>query len=169
MGQAPAEQQESPGMWVQSRQYSGRVVSVTNALIFDEPVYNYTRDFPFIFEEMHLPVSFKDDRGRAEQILLEAARRYAVPDARIPADAMRELQRRYFLEGTDVAPKVYWRITDNWLELTVRFVADTHGVREIKDRMSRHILQAFDEAGIGIASSTYEIVGVPPLRIEDAR
>jgi hypothetical protein len=30
--------------------------------------------------------------------------------------------------------------------------------------MSRQILGAFDEAGIGIASATYDIVGFPPLR-----
>ena len=129
MGQPPEERQESPGMWVESRQYSGRLVSVSSAQIFDEPVYNYTRDFPFIFEEMRLPISFKDDRGRAEEILLDAAR----------------------------------------LQLTVPFVADTHDVREIEERMSRHILQELDKAGIGIASATCEIVVVPPLRIEDAR
>lgn len=32
--------------------------------------------------------------------------------------------------------------------------------------MSRDILEAFDEARIGIASATFEIVGLPPLRIQ---
>jgi len=31
--------------------------------------------------------------------------------------------------------------------------------------MSRDILRGFDEAGIGIASATYDIVGMPPLRV----
>ena len=31
--------------------------------------------------------------------------------------------------------------------------------------MSREILAALDEAGIGIASATYEITGVPPLQV----
>lgn len=31
--------------------------------------------------------------------------------------------------------------------------------------MSRDILAALDAAGIGIASGTYEIVGVPPLTV----
>ena len=59
MGQPPAEQSEKPRMWVEARQYSGRIVSVSNAMIFDEPVYNYSRDFPYIWEEMHIPVSYK--------------------------------------------------------------------------------------------------------------
>ena len=47
MGQPPAEQAEDPGMWVMARQYTGRLVTVTNDKIFDEPVYNYSREFPF--------------------------------------------------------------------------------------------------------------------------
>ncbi len=33
-------------MWVASRQYTGRIVTVSNDKLFDTPVYNYTRDFP---------------------------------------------------------------------------------------------------------------------------
>jgi small-conductance mechanosensitive channel len=168
MGQPPAEQQETPGMWVEARQYSGRIVSISNAQIFDEPVYNYTRDFPYLWEEMRIPVSYKDDRARAEQIILEAARRHALKEGELPAESLRELQRRYFMRGAGLEPRVYWRITDNWVELAVRFVVTEEGIREVKDRMSRYILAEFDKAGIGIASATYDIVGLPPLRISRA-
>ena len=47
MGQPPAVQNADPAMWVRARQYTGRVVTLTNDKIFDSPVYNYTRDFPF--------------------------------------------------------------------------------------------------------------------------
>ncbi len=40
------------------------------------------------------------------------------------------------------------------------------GGRDLKDTMSRDILEAFDKAGIGIASATFEIVGIPPLRLQ---
>ena len=70
MGQPPAVQQDDPGMWVHSRQYSGRIVTISNSEIFEQPVYNYTQDFPYIWEEMLFPISFKDDRNRAEQIIL---------------------------------------------------------------------------------------------------
>jgi len=81
-------------------------------------------------------------------------------------DALREMERRYVLQRPDIKPRVSCRLTDNWLELTVRFVARDHGVREVKDAMSREILAALDEAGIGIASATMEIVGLPPLRLD---
>ncbi len=31
--------------------------------------------------------------------------------------------------------------------------------------MSREVLSELDEAGIGLASATFEVVGVPPLRV----
>ena len=44
MGQPPPVQNADPAMWVQGRQYTGRIVTVSNAKMFDEPVFNYTRE-----------------------------------------------------------------------------------------------------------------------------
>jgi small-conductance mechanosensitive channel len=169
MGQPPAVQSADPAMWVQSRQYTGRVVSVSNARIFDEPVYNYTREFPYLWEELRLPVAYGADRRRVERIMLEAAERHGVQAAALSAEALEEMRRRYFLNTADIRPRVYYRLTDNWLELTVRFVVPEIGIREQKDAMSREILDRLEQAGIGIASTTLEIVGFPPLRIQDGR
>ncbi len=166
MGQPPDVQDADPAMWVHARQYTGRIVTVSNSKVFDEPIYNYTREFPYVWEEMRLPVSYKDDRNRAEQILLEVANRHTAKLRDISEEQFKELERRYFLERADLVPKVFWRLTDNWLELTVRFIARTHGIRALKDAMSRDIISALDQANIGIASSTYDIVGMPPLRVQ---
>ena len=169
MGQPPTVQKADPAMWVQSREYTGRIVTVTNARIFDEPVYNYTRDFPYIWEELALPITYAADRNRAERILLDAAERHTVPISELSQEALQEMQRRYAVKAVEMKPKVYYRLTDNWLELTVRFIVRDHGIRGLKDAMSRDILLALDQAGIGIASATFEIVGLPPFRIEEGR
>ena len=169
MGQPPPVQGAAPAMWVQSREYTGRIVTVSNAKIFDEPVYNYSRDFPYLWEELSLPITYSSDRSRAEDILLEVAERHTVPITELGQEALEEMQRRYVVKAAEMRPKVYYRLTDNWLELTVRFIAKDHGIRGLKDGMSRDILKALDDAGIGIASATFEIVGLPPLRIEDVR
>ncbi|TFI57070.1 mechanosensitive ion channel [Sphingomonas parva] len=165
MGQPPPVESAEPAMWVHSRQFTGRIVTVSNDKIFDEPVYNYTYHFPYVWEEMRLPISYRDDRDAAERILLEAAQRHAVQTDELNEGHRAELERRYQLPLGDISPKVYWRITDNWLELAVRFLSPDHGAREIKDAMSREILTRLERAGIGIASATYEITGMPKLRI----
>jgi small-conductance mechanosensitive channel len=168
MGQPPAVQGADPAMWVQSREYTGRLVSVTNAKSFDEPIYNYARDFPYIWEELIVPVKYGVDHRRAEQILLEAAERCTVSTAEMSADALQEMQRRYAMKPADMQPRVYYRLTDNWLELTVRFIVKDHAIRERKDALSREILAALDAAGIGIASTTLEIAAPPSVRIDGA-
>ena len=165
MGQPPAVQGADPAMWVRSRQYTGRVVTVSNARIFDEPVYNYTRDFPYIWEEITLPIPYAADRDRAERILLAAAERHAGEVVEPARRAMEAMRRFYVVQPSATEPKVYYRLTDNWLELTLRFVTEARGVRDAKDAMSREILRDLDEAGIGIASATFDIVGLPPIRI----
>ncbi len=103
------------------------MVTVSNSTVFDEPVYNYTHEFPYVWEEIRLPVSYKDDRKTVEQILLDAANRHTIQTRTISEDALKELARRYFVAPAELAPRVYWRLTDNWIELTVRFIAPTHG------------------------------------------
>ncbi len=166
MGQPPEVQSADPAMWVHARQYSGRVVTVTNAKIFDEAIFNYTRGFPYIWEEMHLPIPYTADRKKAEQILLNTAHQHTIKVEELSEPALRDLERRYFIKAGDLRPAVFFRLTDNWLEMTVRFIVEDHGIREIKNRMSRDILEAFDQAGIGIASGTYEVVGMPPLKVQ---
>jgi small-conductance mechanosensitive channel len=166
MGQSPKEQGDAPSMWVRSRQFTGRIVTVTNAKVFDEPVYNYSHDFPYIWDEINLPVRYQDDREKVEGILLDAARRHAVTEQKIGNDEVKRLEENFGIEVGQIDPQTFWRITDNWLEITVRFLAPDHGIRRMKDEMSRDILAALDKARIGIASGTYAIVEVPPIKIE---
>ena len=165
MGQPPPVQNADPAVWVHSRQYTGRVVTVSNGKIFEDPVLNYTRDFPYLWEEIMLPISYQDDRVRAEEILLDVGRRHVVKVSEVGHECLRKMRERYFVNDADFDPKVYYRITDNWLELTLRFVVQERGVRAVKDAMSREILSALEESKIGIASSTYDIVGLPPIRV----
>jgi small-conductance mechanosensitive channel len=168
MGQPPSVQSADPAMWVRSRQFTGRIVTVSNSQIFEEPVFNYTRDFPLMWEEMVIPITYQADRARVESIMLAAASEHAVDADALAAATKKDLQERFGVSPLDLMPKVFFRITDNWLELTVRFVVDTHGVRSVKDAMSRVIVDELDKAGIGIASATYDIVGFPPIEVRNA-
>lgn len=168
MGQPPAVQGADPAMWVQARQFTGRIVTVTNDKVFDEPVYNYTREFPFIWEEMTVPVPYRADRARAEAILLEAVGEEAEALDRHSEPVRRALEKRYFISLDDLTPRVFYRLTDNWLELTVRFIVREHGIRPVKDAIARSVLRKFDAAGLEVATAGFEIARVPDLRVRTA-
>lgn len=166
MGQPPGvESQTDPAVWVMARQYTGRVVTVSNGQIFTEPVYNYSRDFPFIWEEIHVGIGYDDQYERAEEILLNVARKHVAAVEELSEHARAHLHRIYNLKPPDVKPAVYYRMTDNWVELALRFIVPDRGIRELKNAMYREILAQFKAVGISVASSTYDIVGFPPVRV----
>ena len=165
MGQPPPVQEADPAMWVEARQYTGRVVTVTNDKIFDEPVYNYSRVLPYIWEEIKVPVPHGADYARAEKILIDAARRHTAQFAGTGVE-LEDIRRRYGVEQLDDVPHVYMRITDNWLELTVRFLVPDHGVRRVKDAITRDVVRGFAEASIEVASTTIAVVEAPPIRLD---
>lgn len=165
MGQPPAVQMADPAMWVEARQYTGRVVTITNDKVFETPLYNYTREFPYLWEEIQMPVKYSSNRIKAEEIMVKAAQQHTAEIQEAGKLVFSDLQRRYMVRYDRLEPKVFYRLTDNWLELTLRFIARTSGIRELKDQLSRDILEGFEKAGIEIASTTFDIVGLPKINI----
>jgi small-conductance mechanosensitive channel len=164
MGEPEPPDQRS--IWVGARQFTGRIVTVTNDTVFDSPVFNYTRDFPLLFEEQVIPLKYDADRERAEKILLKAAEEATAGLRQLSREAEQHLLDKYHLKLEELSPRVYYRLTDNWLELTLRFVVGEHGIRVVKDQMARAILRDFEAAGLGLASGTYEIVGLPRVQVD---
>jgi hypothetical protein len=58
-------------------------------------------------------------------------------------------------------------MTDNWIEMTLRYVLEARGRRKVRSQLHQELLQQFEsEPGITVASATMEVVGFPPLRNE---
>ncbi len=166
MGEPPTAQSDSAPIWVRARQHTGRIVSVTNDKVFDEPIYNYTREFPFMWEEIKVPIAYQTDRKLAENILLDCAREVTDRVKQHAETARTAFEKRYFIDLGSLEPHVFLRITDNWVEMNLRMLVPVRGVWYMMDELARLVLERFDQAGIGIASGTYAIVEFPPLRLE---
>ena len=146
--------------WVGGRQYTGRIVSISNNATFEAPVYNYSAIFEFIWEELTLPVPYRADWREAERILLEE-----VQEISSSADAERAMEvmtSRYPVPRTEVEPRVFVRATDNWMELAARFVVPVRTARRVKSDLTRRVMERFDEAGIEIASATTDVTVFTP-------
>jgi small-conductance mechanosensitive channel len=154
----------APTVWVHGRQYTGRIVTITNDKIFEEPIFNATREFPFLWDEIQVPIPYTADRKRAEEILLGAANGVTEALQRDAEPYRARMHDRYNVDLDSLAPRVYFKLTDNWLELSLRFIVSDRASRDTKDQIAREILRGFEAAGIGIASATIAIVGLPPLQ-----
>lgn len=143
------------GSWVRARQYTGRLVSISNKAVFSEPVYNSSAAFDYLWEELSLPVSYREDWQLAERILHEEVERASASSG--AQEAMIKMRRRYPVGRADVEPRVFVRATDDWVELSARFVVPVRDARRVKDAMTRRVLDRFAGAGLTVASATQDV------------
>ncbi len=108
---------------------------------------------------MAIPVHFDAPCEQVESILLTASRVHAVDPTSLDRAELDHLKSRFGMAIQDFGPRVYWRITHDWMELTVRFLTPSHGSRDIKDRLSRVVHAEFQSKGIQVAATRYEILG----------
>jgi len=155
------------GEWVRADQYTGRIVTLANRVVFSEPVFNYTQRWKYIWDETMIPITYTSDWRRAEEIMLEYAAEYTDEfraDAQVGFEA---LVQRYPVSATPMDPVLYVVMTDNWIELTLRYVVDARKRREVTGQLHYELLRRFEEEpDITVASATFEIVGLPPLKGE---
>lgn len=156
------------GEWVDSDLYSGRIVRIANSFVFKEPVFNYSGDFPFLWDELRLPVRYGSDHRLARRIL-ETIGAEVTTD--VLTDAVRqawaEMLQKYLLEHARIDHQVTLVLTDNWMEFTLRYVVDVKKRRLIKDQIYTRILEEFERFSprVSLSSTTMEVVALPPLEV----
>jgi small-conductance mechanosensitive channel len=152
------------GEWVGAEQYTGRIVTVANRAVFSDPVFNYTQHWSYLWDEITVPVTYHSDWERAQEIMLDHAEEYTAHLQEQAQTELRALMRRYPVHEETVAPHLYIVMTDNWIEMTLRYVVDARERRKVKGELHHELLRHFeDEPDITVASATFEIVGFPPL------
>lgn len=156
------------GQWVDGDLYNGRIVRVANSFIFKEPVFNYSADFPFLWDEIRLPVRYGSDWEYARDVLGQVVKEVCGDYAIHSREAWEIAVTKYRLEEARIEPMITLAANDNWIEFTVRYVVDYRKRRMVKDRLFTRILEEVDksESRIRLASATFELVNIPRLDIQ---
>lgn len=155
------------GDWVQGDNYNGRIVRVANSFVFKEPVFNYSGDFTFLWDEFKLPVRMTSDWQLAQRLIEAAVETHTV---RFRADAATQWQKmlgKYLIEPARIEPSVTVTVTDNWYEFTARYVVDFRQRRSTRDAIMHDLMLAFEanSPAVQFGSTTIELVAVPPVAI----
>jgi len=152
------------GEWVQADQYTGRIVTIANRVVFSDPVFNYTRYWAYLWDEIVIPITYNSNWRRAGEIMLEHGQEYTSQFQAQAEVELRDLVHTYPVHASAVEPNLYVVMTDNWLEMTLRYVVGARERRQVKGQLHQELWQHFEsEADITVASATFEIVGFPPL------
>lgn len=158
------------GQWVNGDLYNGRIVRIANSFVFKEPVFNYSGDFPFVWDELMLPIKYGSDYRQARELLERVAREVVGDYAARAAHSWRDVVRKYMIEDARVEPSVTLTANQNWIEFTLRYVVEYKSRRITKDRLFTRILEEIDATGgqVGIAASTLNIEKLAPLEVHVA-
>ena len=146
---------QASGSWVRGRQFTGRIVAISNKATFTEPVFNFSASFDFIWDEFTMPVAFDQDWERASTVMQEETDRVAATEA--AAVAVARMRRQFPVPAADLTSRVFATPTDNYMDLTVRFVVPVRTARSIKDGLARRIVSRLAIEHIDVASSTSDV------------
>ncbi len=155
------------GGWINGDQYNGRIVRVANSFIFKEPVYNYSSDFPFLWDEIRIPVRYGSNYEMARQGFQQVLDELTGEHARQLKGDWRKMTDKYLLEDAQLKPSVSLKMDDNWAEFALRYVVDYKKRRGMKDQISSRILKFIEESGgqIKLGAPSFELASVPPLDV----
>lgn len=155
------------GQWIDGDLYSGRMVFVVNSFVFKEPVYNYSGEFPFLWDEIKVPIKYGSDYVLAKELILNIGIKIAGDLTESSREKWNSLQDKYHLEFAQTSPLVSIRANDNWVEYTLRFVVDYRKRRSTKTDLFMAILKAVEETQgkVGFASATIQLVDTPDFNL----
>lgn len=156
------------GQWVSSDNYTGRIVKLSNAFVFKVPIYNYSQDFPFIWDEFNLPIRYGSDVELTKTIIAKVTAEVLDEYAINSLQKWKDIVEKYYIENAQLEPTLAITLTDNWIQFNVRYIVDYK-----KRRLTKHILnekigqEIKDSDGkITLASATFEVVNLSDIKLK---
>jgi len=155
------------GEWVKGDLYSGRLVRIANSFVFKEPVFNYSGDFPFLWDEIVVPIKYGSDRKLARQIMEKVTMDLVGEYARQAQESWKEMTKHYLIENASVEPMITLIANDNWLEYTIRYVVNFKKRRGTKNELFEKLMDEFDNTDnkVAMASMTVHLVETPTFDV----
>ena len=156
------------GEWVKGDLYTGRVVRIANSFVFKEPVFNYSGDFEFLWDEITVPIKYGSDVREARTMLERIVTEVCAAPTAGAKDAWRDMVKQFRVEDARIEPMVTVVANDNWIEFTIRYVVDYKSRRGTKDQLFMRILEAVEGSSgrVGMASATFHLVETPVIQVQ---
>lgn len=154
------------GEWVSSDNYSGRIVKLSNAFVFKGPVYNYSQDFPFVWDEFNLPIRYGSDLELAKSIVISVAQEKLSDYVNASVEEWKAVVTKYYIEDAVVEPTLAITLTDNWVQFNLRYIVDYKKRRIVKNELNQEIGKRIEltKGKVILASATFEVVNIPTVK-----
>ncbi len=156
---------EVGGHWVDADQNTGRLVHVPNRTVFKQPLYNETQEWPFIWHEIPVTVTFESDWERAKHLVNEIMNKQ-VADVVQSADQYRKHRQKnhILMRHGHITPIVYTNVEASGIELTMRFLCEPRMRRTRTESIWEALLRQLPyEPQVHLAYPTNRMITSKPL------
>ncbi len=155
------------GEWVNSDNYSGRIVKISNAFVFKGPIKNYSMDFPFVWDEINILITYESEVDLAKKLILETAENQLSDYAKNSKAKWEEMVKRYYIENATIDPTIAINLTDNWIQLNLRYITDYKRRRATKHELFDAIQESVRQTNgkVILASTTLQLLKIPELDV----
>jgi small-conductance mechanosensitive channel len=131
------------GNWVEADQSTGRFLHIPNSRILTDVIANYTKGFEYIWNELPVLVTFESNWKKAKEILQEIADKRSTHLTEAAKRSVREAAKRHMILYSVLTPKVYTKVVDSGVLLTIRYLCNPRNRRSTEESIWEDILRGF--------------------------
>lgn len=156
------------GNWIKADQYSGRIVQFANAQIFGAAVFNYTRNFAYIWDEIALPITYTSNTAAATEIMATAGDEYTSEYLKGAQENVKRMQQYFLVSNFELRPQVYLNFDSNFVTLTMRYLVDPKQRRNARNFLFERVLDNVQKRDdISFGSTTMDVTVKPQAGLQE--
>ncbi len=133
------------GNWVEAEQSTGRIVHVPNSQVLKERTANYHGGFNYIWNEIHVLVTFESDWEKTREILERIAKEKIESSSKQAEAQLRQAAERYMIHFSKLTPAVYMSARDSGVLFSIRYILNPRRRRGSEQAIWEEILREFDK------------------------
>lgn len=131
-----------PGKAVAGAQATGAMITFPNWEVLRSNITNYSRDFPYVWDEITISLSNETDLAYAMEVVQKTARKVLGDVMAEPTEHYKQLLERARLSfDVEEEPGVYFSAAESWFNCTVRYLVPARTRR----RWATTVLVAINE------------------------
>lgn len=110
------------GAWVASDQYTGRIIDVPNGKVFSFAQYNFSKEFPLIWNELSFRVTFESDIELTRQAIFNALSSQKLSINEEDVEKLKNVIENYVTYNVSAESAVFYKVVENGIQFTFRYL-----------------------------------------------
>ncbi len=143
--------------WTDADLYTGRILLVPTNWILSNAVYNYSKDFDYIWDKIWVGLLYGSDFAKISSGIKEIADSFTAQIREQAETAYRKVHKKYYIQDTPLEPQVFVSFNSNWVQIDLRYISPVRARSKTRSELSSLILQYLENNRVTVASSSMNV------------